>query len=147
MTTPQRSADSDKLATVRHFREMATQRFFERRQLEWRFSFTIWASLTAVAAVVHRDSDAHLSQILIVGIFSLLVVTLHAAIEGVYFVPPAKTDWWEGIERCRTLKELLGEPTDGLPAKCCYRPFFAHWWQLVVSVGLGTSLTLTMWLA
>lgn len=136
----------ERSATLRHLHMIETQRFHERRRLEWRFSFSLWASLVSVAALLLGRADPELWAAMTITVTGPFVLLLHWGVERSYFAKESELNWWEGVRLSRKLRVEACLPLDPLPSECDYRPFLAHWWQVVVTGGLAAFAITAAWL-
>ncbi len=139
----------ENVTTVFHLHQMAVQRFYERRRLEWRLSMAVWASLLAAAGFLTAAAD-HLKASWPIVLFACGAAGLHAYMEGHYFAGPSRRDWREGVALAQWLRsdgripaELAKEldKLSPLPLRSEYHLFRAHWWQVAVTAALGAVLS------
>jgi len=133
-------------ATLRHLHLLSIQRFHERRRLEWRFAFTIWATLVAVAALVSDAGLARSTAAIIVTTAAIVLFLIHWVIEAKYFARESRSNWEEGVRLSRRVHRSAGLPTCHLPGPSDYKPFYAHWWQVAVTLILAVALSAMGWL-
>ena len=128
------------LEAVARLHSLAVERFYDRRNLEWRVSFTLWAGLV-LAANALTDVELATSEKRIVGIGLLLIVIAHGAWEWMAIRPAAKADRKEGYSLALLQRNMLGLPPgekmtrEGKPKKEI--PLIAQGWQVVITAVLS----------
>jgi hypothetical protein len=142
--TDERSADDgglserDRLDGLIHLHRLHTERFYNRRQWEWRVTFTFWAGL-AVAATALRGTDVVSPWVF----WPVLLVTvwLHWYFERAYVYREAEANRDLGIALNDEINRVIRyEPLDRegnpFPPPNDYN-MVAHYWQVGVTALLG----------
>lgn len=136
------------LEAVARLHSLSVERFYERRQLEWRVSFTLWAGLVLAANAL---SDAGLegsSRWWVVGGL-VLIAAAHGLWEWLGIRPAARSDRAEGYSLALLQRKMLGLPPgekmtpEGEPGRQV-NVLVAHGWQVGITVALCVFVALVV---
>ena len=122
-------------------RRAATERFNNRRDLEWKLALALWAGLLLAAnALGGLDLHSVWKWALTVGL--LVFVVLHFWWESKFVVRGAMRDRNDGIAIDRLIREALGLPPT---TESDYLKGVAHYWPVLVSALLGFVVAAVLW--
>jgi len=137
------------LEAVARLHELAVQRFYERRRLEWRLAFTLWGGL-GIAANALTEVQLTNDKKVIAIVALVVIVVAHFLWEWFYVRRGAEPDREEGYTLAALQRQTLGLPegekmkADGTPLLKTL-PLIAYGWQVAITAALSTFVVLIIW--
>jgi hypothetical protein len=132
------------LEALAELHRMENERFYERRRIEWRLAFTLWAGVAVVGALVLDHVPSHASQAVLWALaigFAILPV-LHFVFERGAFVDGAIDSRNRGYAMSNAALVRLGwRPTFPLFR---YRTYYAHYSLVAVTAVLAATVVLLL---
>ena len=134
-----------KLEALGRLHTLNVERFYERRRVEWRLTFTLWAALGLATNAISRLPALERQHVWYIAAGVFVLVALHAAWEKVYMVRAAKKNRFEGYRITNTILKSIGMDDDiDKPGE--YKAFWSHYWQAAVTFGLGAGMVFVAYL-
>lgn len=120
-----------------------TERFHERRRLEWSFSFTLWIAIGAAGAVsLENLPRGWISRLVISALFAGIAL-VHFLFEIIAIAPGACEGRAEGYRMSNLSRKAIG--LDAAEPLQKYRLFWSHYWMpTVTSLLVGVVVVLMM---
>ncbi len=113
-------------------RRAATERFFNRRDLEWKLALALWAGLL-LAAAASTDTDFSRSWTQRLTVLLILLVILHAVWEIEFVARGAQRDSDDGVAIDKEIRKVLDLDDLDVPGPSEYRAWLAHGWPAAVT--------------
>ena len=101
-----------KLEALGRLHTLNVERFYERRRVEWRLTFTLWAALGLATNAISGLQALEQQHVWYIAAGVFLLVNLHAAWERVYMVRAAKKNRFEGYRIANTILKSIGMDDD-----------------------------------
>lgn len=134
-----------KLEALGRLHTLNVERFYERRRVEWRLTFTLWAALGLATNAVSRLQALEQQHVWYIAAGVFVLVNLHAAWEKVYMVRAAQKNRFEGYRIANTIRNSIGLGDD-IDKPGQYKAFWSHYWQAAVTFGLGAGMVYVAYL-
>jgi hypothetical protein len=131
--------DTAALESLAHLQALNAERFYERRRVEWRLTFTLWAGLGLVANAIKDVEGLRPVHTIHIAAGIIVLLALQWGWEEVYVIGAARRNRLVGYDLENIIRQTIGIPT--VQARL-YRPLWAHHWQLIVTAILGIGLLL-----
>ena len=127
------------LEAVARLHSLAVERFNERRNLEWRVAFTLWAGLVLAANALNEAEPMGSDRWFVLGGLVVIAVA-HGAWEWFAIRPAAQADRAEGYSLALVQRNMLGLPPGEkmTPEGEAGTPSFvvSQGWQVLITAAL-----------
>ena len=134
---------ADEELTIKlHLHSLAVERFLARRIVACRFAFTLWVVLVGLGVALRDVSHENYVEVIAITV-AISAVTFHSLFQWKYVYRQMRRDWRQGRElddefRRRVLMDTQQWSDDD------YKPFWAHGWQVLVTLVVATIVALTI---
>lgn len=133
------------LDAVAHSRALNAKGFNERRRVEWRLTFTLWGGLVLLANAITdiKELTKVDTRWILVGVAATTL--LHFGWEHFFVVRAAKLNRLQGYYLENIVRRSISDDIKDVEPRD-YLSFWAHYWQVVITLLLGLGLYLVAWL-